>query len=36
MRAIKYKNQFYKSLHNLYQLNKTEETPSFEAFRKNY
>ena len=34
MRAIKYKNQFYKSLHNLYQLNKTEETPSFEAFRK--
>ena len=34
MRAIKYNNQFYKSLHNLYQLNKTEETPSFEAFRK--
>jgi hypothetical protein len=34
MKAVKYKNKFYKSLYNLYQLNKTEETPSFETFRK--
>jgi len=34
MKAVKYKNRFYKSLHNLYQLNKTEETPSFESFRR--
>lgn len=34
LKAVKYKNRFYKSLYNLYQLNKTEETPSFDAFRR--
>lgn len=33
---IKYKNRFYKSLHNLYLLNKTDESPSYEAFRRKY
>lgn len=34
LKAVKYKNRFYKSLHNLYQLNKTDESPSFDAFRR--
>ena len=34
LKAVRYKNKLYKNLNNLYQLNKNEDSPSFEWFRK--
>ena len=34
LKAVKYNNRFYKSLHNLYQLNKNEDSPTYSGFIK--